>query len=204
MRYSESRKDETHTRLLKIAGRSLREKGPQGVVVAEVMRAAGLTHGGFYAHFPSKDALLSEALCGVFAQSRRKFLAAVEGLPPRHALATFIDFYVSERHRDHPASGCAITALNSDLPRQSKRFRAAFDAGVKVLVDKMTQWIAEAGHADAERLAASILSAMAGAVAISRAVSDRSLSDRMLEAARESIKARLGVGDAALSRSARP
>jgi len=202
MRYSETHKDETHERLLKIAGRALREKGPGGVVVADVMKQAGLTHGGFYAHFKSKDALLIEALQGVFAHSKQKFLAATEGMPPRHALAAYIDFYVSVRHRDNPTNGCPVTALNSDLPRQSKAFRKAFDDGAKLLVAGLEARIRDAGlEDDVHALAASILSAMAGAVAISRAISDRSLSDQMLETARESIKQRLGVDDVSLSRS---
>lgn len=204
MRYSDSHKEETHAKLVRIAGRVLRENGPDGVAVAEVMREAGLTHGGFYAHFKSKDALLVEALESVFESSRRKFLHAVDGMPPRHALATYIDFYVSPRHRDNRESGCPVTALNSDLPRQSKTFRAAFDSGVTSMVAGLETRIGDAGIAigeDAHALAASVLSAMAGAVAISRAVTDRVLSDRMLETARESIKQRLGVADADLSRS---
>lgn len=202
MRYSETRKGETHAKLVKIAGRALRENGPDGVAVAEVMKEAGLTHGGFYAHFKSKDALLIEALEEVFASSKRKFLRAIEGMPPRHALGAYIDFYVSARHRDDRASGCPVTALNSDLPRQSGAFRAAFDAGTNAMVMGLERYIRDAGvEGDAHALAASVLSAMAGAVAISRAVSDRVLSDQMLETARESIKARLGVSDRDLSRS---
>jgi TetR/AcrR family transcriptional repressor of nem operon len=203
MRYSGTHKDETHAHLVKIAGKALRESGPDGVVVAEVMKQAGLTHGGFYAHFKSKDALLVEALDGVFESSKRKFLRAIEGMPPRHALGAYIDFYVSPRHRDNVSGGCPITALNSDLPRQSKAFRVAFDKGLKSMVSGLELRISEAGvEGDAHALAASVLSAMAGAVAISRAVSDKVLSDRMLETARENIKARLGVSDADLSRSA--
>ena len=202
MRYSETRKGETHAKLVKIAGRALRENGPDGVAVAEVMKEAGLTHGGFYAHFKSKDALLIEALEEVFASSKRKFLRAIEGMPPRHALGAYIDFYVSARHRDDRAGGCPVTALNSDLPRQSGAFRAAFDAGTNAMVTGLERYIRDAGvEGDAHALAASVLSAMAGAVAISRAVSDRVLSDQMLETARESIKARLGVSDRDLSRS---
>jgi TetR/AcrR family transcriptional repressor of nem operon len=204
MRYAQTHKDETHARLVKIAGRTLRQNGPDGVAVADVMKEAGLTHGGFYAHFKSKDALLVEALKGVFESSKRKFLRAVGEMPPRHALATYIDFYVSPRHRDNREGGCPITALNSDLPRQSKAFRTAFDDGVKSLVAGMEMRIEAAGIAPADgahALAASVISAMAGAVAISRAVTDPVLSDAMLETARESIKSRLGVADVDLSRS---
>ena len=204
MRYSESHKDETHIRILKIAGRALRAKGPEGVAVAEVMKEAGLTHGGFYAHFKSKDALIAETLEGVFAASKKKFLAAVEGLPPKAALAAYIDFYVSTRHRDGRESGCPVTALNSDMPRQSKLVRDVFGAGMQSMILGVRTLIENAGVAgDAEALAASVISAMAGAVAMSRSVADKQLSDEMLVTARESIKARLGVSDGELSRSAR-
>jgi TetR/AcrR family transcriptional repressor of nem operon len=202
MRYSQTHKDETHARLVQIAGQALRKSGPEKLSVAEVMKKAGLTHGGFYAHFKSKDALLAEALEAVFAQSKERMLRRIEGLPPRHALATFIDSYMSRQHRDNPAQGCPITALNSDLPRQSKAVRAVFDAGTKRLIAWVAHLIGETGfEGDADALAPSVLSAMAGAVAVSRAVSDKSLSDDMLETARTGIKARLGVTDAALARS---
>jgi TetR/AcrR family transcriptional repressor of nem operon len=203
MRYSETHKEETHRRLLKLAAKALREKGPDNLAVADVMKTAGLTHGGFYAHFKSKDAFLAETLEEVFAQSSQKTQRVVDGLPPRHALATYIDFYVSPTHRDGLSGGCPIVALNSDFPRQSKLFRKTFDAGVQRLVNHLAGWIAATGAEDPERLAASILSAMAGAVALSRAVSDRKLSDDLLAATRAGIKARLGLDDAALSREAR-
>jgi TetR/AcrR family transcriptional repressor of nem operon len=200
MRYSENHKTETHAKLVKLAGRALREKGPEKLAVAELMQAAGLTHGGFYAHFKSKDALLAEALAGVFEESKRKFQHITDGLPPRHALASYIDFYVSPAHRDDAARGCPIVALNSDLPRQSRKFRATFDKGMKLLVAKLAGWLETAGvSGDSEALAVSVLSAMAGAVAVARAVSDKRLSDEILEAARDSIKARLGLDDATLS-----
>jgi TetR/AcrR family transcriptional repressor of nem operon len=203
MRYSETHKSETHEKLLQIAGKALRAKGPEGVAVAEVMKEAGLTHGGFYAHFKSKDAFLAEALRNIFAHSKDKYRRLTDGLPPRHALATYIDFYVSPIHRDDVARGCPITALNSDLPRQSKKFRTVFDDGVRSLVEGLAERITAAGvedGGDPHALAASVLSAMAGAVAVSRAVSDKALSDQMLTTARESIKARLGVSDIELSK----
>jgi TetR/AcrR family transcriptional repressor of nem operon len=196
MRYSETHKEETHAKLVKLAGRALREKGPEKLAVADLMQAAGLTHGGFYAHFKSKDVLLTEALEGVFEESKKKFQRVTQGLPPRQALASYIDFYLSPLHRDDASRGCPIVALNSDLPRQSRKFRTTFDKGMKVLLSSLASWIKAAGvTGDAEALAASVLSAMAGAVAVARAVSDKRLSDEMLEAARESIKARLGLED---------
>jgi TetR/AcrR family transcriptional regulator, transcriptional repressor for nem operon len=199
VRYTDTHKDETHKRLLKIAAVQLREKGPERLGVADVMKAAGLTNGGFYAHFKSKDDLLVKAIEAGFAQAQRRVTRMVEGLPPRHALATYIDFYVSATHRDNPASGCAITALNSDLPRQSKKFRAAFEMGVKSLSSSLAGWMKAAGIVDAEQLAPSILAAMAGAVSLSRTISDSDLSDELLASTRAGIKARLGLTETALA-----
>jgi TetR/AcrR family transcriptional repressor of nem operon len=200
MRYADTHKEETHKALLNVAAAQLREKGPDRLSIAQVMKAVGLTHGGFYAHFKSKDALLNETLQDVFSRSKRRFARALEGLPPKHALATYIDFYVAEAHRDNPGNGCPITALSSDMPRQSKKFRAAFEAGVKGLAASLAERMTAAGIADAQALAPSILSAMAGAVALSRTISDRSLSDELLASSRAGIKARLGLTDRELAK----
>jgi TetR/AcrR family transcriptional regulator, transcriptional repressor for nem operon len=198
MRYSESHKQETHEKLVKIAAEMLREKGPEGFAVAELMEEAGLTHGGFYAHFESKEACVAEALREIFAQLSQRVERAIEGLPPRHALATIIDIYVSQKHRDNPADGCPVTSLNSDMPRQPQAIRDVFDKGVKSMVATMKKRLAAAHIKDAESLAPAVLSAVVGAVALSRAVDDKTLSDELLVAARDGIKARLGLSDATL------
>lgn len=199
MRYSESHKQETHEKLVKIGARMLREKGPDGFAVAELMAEAGLTHGGFYAHFESKEACVAEALSEIFAQLKQRTQSNVEGLPPRHALATVIDLYVSPYHRDHAGDGCPVTSLNSDMPRQPQAVRDAFDAGVKMMVSGMKSRLAAARVDNAESLAPAVLAAMVGAVSMSRAVSDKTLSDELLVAARNGIKTRLGLNDHALS-----
>ncbi len=202
MRYSETHKAETRAKILKVAAAQLRTGGPEKLSVSEVMQAAGLTHGGFYAHFKSKDALLVETLRHSFARSRQKAMQAVEGLPPLHALDAYIDFYVSPIHRDHPANGCPIAALNSDSPRQSKKFRSAYDDGVHGLTEMICALLQAADYEEPAALSRSILSAMVGAISLSRSVADKKLSDDLLQAARTGIKARLGLTDAALSRIA--
>ncbi len=203
MRYAESHKEETHRKLLTVAAAALRAEGPDRLSVAQVMKSAGLTHGGFYAHFKSKDALLVEAVAEAFAKSQRRVQRLLDGLPPKHALATYIDFYVAQAHRDDPASGCAITALGSDMPRQTKRFRAAFETGLKRMCDALAARMTAAGVEDAERLAPAILAAMAGAVSLSRTISDRALSDELLASTRAGIKARLGLTERALAGEAK-
>jgi TetR/AcrR family transcriptional repressor of nem operon len=195
MRYGDTHKQDTHDKLIRLAGRALREKGPEQLGVADLMQSAGLTHGGFYAHFKSKDALLAEALENAFVHSGQRVRQLTDGMPARQALASYIDWYVSAVHRDDPGNGCPIVALNSHLPRQSRRFRAAFGAGVKSLLAILAAWIAQAGIPDGEALAASLLPAMAGAVAIARAVPDPVLSDALLDSARNSIRSRLGLQD---------
>jgi TetR/AcrR family transcriptional repressor of nem operon len=203
MRYADTHKDETRKALLRAASAQLREKGPDRLSVASVMKSAGLTHGGFYAHFKSKDALLTEALADTFARSQQRVVRLLDGLPPKAALATYVDFYVSPDHRDHPANGCPLTALNSDMPRQTKKFRAAFETGVKQIAHAMAARMDAAGVADAARLAPSLLSAMAGAVALSRTISDKALSDELLASARAGIKARLGLSELAVASETR-
>lgn len=195
MRYADSHKEETHRKVLKLAARALREKGPDRLAVAEVMKAAGLTHGGFYAHFKSKDDFLAEAVSETFAQAGRRWERILEGMAPREALATYVDYYVSETHRENPSTGCPVVALNSDLPRQSKSFRKAFDEGLKRLVANLERRMTATGIENAATLAPSILAEMVGAVALSRAVSDRAHSDGILAGTRDDIKTRLGVND---------
>lgn len=191
MRYSDTHKEETHKKLLKIAAGALREKGPDGLAVAEVMKAAGLTHGGFYAHFKSKDALLTETLGEVFARVGRRWDRVMDALPPLEALEAYIDFYLSAQHRDHPESGCPVVALNSDLPRQSRAFRKAFDAGVEEMRERIAVRAEALGIEGPEDFAHAALSTMVGAVALARSVSDKTMSDEILSATRRDMHARL-------------
>src|SRR6266436_6335451 len=102
MRYAESHKQETRQKVVRAAAAAVRAKGPDGVGVAEIMADVGLTHGGFYAHFPSKEAL---------GQSRRRFTRMTEGMGRDQALAAFVDAYVSTEHRSNPQRGCPISTL---------------------------------------------------------------------------------------------
>jgi TetR/AcrR family transcriptional regulator, transcriptional repressor for nem operon len=192
MGYSQQHKAETRAKLLRLASVTLREDGPDKLGVIELMRTAGLTHGGFYAHFKSREALLIEALKTVFDEAQQRYHKISMGVSPREALAKFIDQYLSPAHRD-ALSACPIVTLNSDLPRQPQAFRAAYRAGVKKLVGIIAGWIEAAGIADDEALAASVLADMAGAIALSRSVADKRLSNNLLNVARRRIKAQLDL-----------
>lgn len=192
MRYSDTHKQETRQKVVKAAARSVRAKGPEGVSVAEVMAEAGLTHGGFYAHFPNKEALVAAAIEEAFGQSARRFGKVTDGLSKAEALATFVDLYVTPEHRAHPERGCPLAGLSSELPRQGPPVREAYERGVQRLVGRIADWLPD-GMADRESLAASLVAEMAGIVALSRAIADDDEAERLLAAARGRIKNRMGI-----------
>lgn len=155
------------------------------------MREAGLTHGGFYAHFKSKDALVAAAISAMFAESRDRFAARVATKTGPEALRAWIESYVSAEHRDNPGGGCALAALISDMPRLDDAARAAFDEGVRGIAGRLARHLSAQPDAKTEALTHSLISEMAGAVALARAVSDRDLSDAILENARAALQARV-------------
>src|SRR3954453_16145479 len=157
MRYSDTHKQETRRKVVRAAAAAVRARGPDGVGVAEIMAEAGLTHGGFYAHFPNKEALVAAAIEEAFGQSRRRFARITEGMPAEAALATFIDSYVSAEHRNNPQRGCPISTLSNDLPRQGPLVRAAFDAGVENLIARLEGWLPEQEPSARRTLASSLM-----------------------------------------------
>ena len=193
MRYPDSHKDETRAKVVKAAAAAVRAKGPDGVGVAEIMKEVGLTHGGFYAHFPSKEALVAAAVGEAFDQGRRRFGRITADKAGLDAFATFLDSYVSMEHRAHPERGCPIATIASDLPRQGAPVREAFDAGVKGLIGRIAAWLPGDDAQEREDLAGSLVAEMAGAVSLSRAVSDEAMARRFLEQSRKRIAARAGV-----------
>lgn len=192
MRYPDNRKEETRRKVVEAAAAAVRAKGPDGVGVAEVMAQAGLTHGGFYAHFPSKEALVAAAVDEAFGASARRFMKLTEGLPPAEALAVFVDNYVTAVHRATPERGCPVAMLSSDLPRQGALVREAYERGVRRLIGRIADWLPE-GEGDREALATSLVAEMAGAVSLSRAISNDEDADRLLADARARIKTRMGI-----------
>jgi len=193
MRYDADRKAQTRSRVLAEAARAIREVGPDGIRVAEVMSAVGLTHGGFYAHFPSKDAMVAAALDRMFDDMRSRFARSTDGHGPAEGLVRYIDFYLSPRHRDARGTGCPLPALSADLPRLGPEARARYGAGVATLTERLTDPIARLGRAPAPALAASVVAELVGALALARAVADPAQSDAILAASRTAVKLRLGL-----------
>ncbi len=193
MRYDADRKAETRSRVLAEAARAIREVGPDGISVAEVMSAVGLTHGGFYAHFASKDALVAAALDRMFDDMRERFARSTDGHGAAEGLARYIEFYLSPRHRDARGTGCPLPALSADLPRLGPEARARYGAGVAALTERLAGHIARLGRTPAGPLAASVVAELVGALALARAVADPAQSDAILAASRTTLMLRLGL-----------
>ena len=193
MRYDDEHKEKTRQKLLKEAAKAIRAEGPHRVGVAGVMAKAGLTHGGFYAHFASRDELIAEAIGKMFEDAGRRFTHESEGREPAQALAAYIDFYLSPAHRDAPATGCPLPSLSADLPRMTELARERFGRGVAGLTGKVADKLQLTGHSDANALAASTVAELVGALSLSRAVADPVQSDAILDNSRAALKVRLGL-----------
>jgi TetR/AcrR family transcriptional repressor of nem operon len=193
MRYDADHKEKTRQRVLKEAARAIREEGPERVGVAGVMARAGLTHGGFYAHFKSKDELVAAAVGEMFVDAGKRVARATEGYSPEEGLIRYINAYLSAGHRDGRATGCAVAALAADLPRIEGPARAEYTEGVLRLTTRVTRLIADIGRADAEDLGRSVVAELVGALSLARAVDDPDRSDRILAASRRALKQRLGL-----------
>jgi TetR/AcrR family transcriptional repressor of nem operon len=190
MRYDTEHKQRTREKVLKVAARAIRSAGPHRVGVAEVMAKAGLTHGGFYAHFESKDDLISAAIGRMFAEAEVRLLKETSGKSTAQALGSYIDFYLSAAHRDAVAIGCPIPILAPELHRIAKSARQQFSIGVRKLTGVIASHLAQLGRKHPEDDASSMVAELVGALSLSRAEPDAEKSDAILKASRRSLKAR--------------
>ena len=179
------RKELTHERIVATAARAIRRGGFQGVGVADIMKEAGLTHGGFYAHFASRDALLAEALaCAGDEGAARIGKAAAARAAGRSALRSLVDGYLSERHLTSVENGCPVAALASEMPRQAPAVRAAAARRVRGLVSQVRHCLAPGAAADG---APAIASQLVGALQLARALGDNAEGRALLAAARRAL-----------------
>lgn len=192
MRYSKSHKSETRALVLKEAAREIRAKGADGVAVAGIMARAGLTHGGFYAHFGSRDELIAEAIATMFSNSAGRFETLVAGREPADALAAYINFYLSSEHRDRRDRGCPLAALASEADRLAPPSRARFGAGVQSLTTKIAGLLARNGFEEPSA-APTLLAALVGALTLARSMDDPAQSDAILRDVRMSLLRQYGL-----------
>ena len=189
MGHSQAQKAESHDRIVQTAAARFRELGVDGVGLADLMREAGLTHGGFYRHFASRDDLVAEAIDCALQDGGR----AVETVANSRQLtiAALVDIYLSAAHRDDLATSCAVTTLAADVARSNDRARSAYNRQVGVYLELITRLIV-GDKQKSRRRAIAALSTLVGAVSMARAVNDERLSREILRSAAEELKAQLG------------
>lgn len=191
MRYEDGRKAKTREKIVKQAANAIRVKGSEQISVVEVMSQAGLTHGGFYAHFKNKNALISAAIQQMFAESAALFTEKTAGLDARDGLISYIAFYLSAQHMQNRAYGCPLAAIGHELPNLDEESKDIFSQGMQLLFERMAVKLAEAGFERSIHLSQSIFAEMVGAITIARCESNPILAEQILLNSHVAIKARL-------------
>ena len=180
MRVTREKAAENRERIVQTASRMFREAGFDGTGVDAIMKGAGLTHGGFYGHFGSKDDLAAEALTRALSrnQERQRRFANLDDL---------VSEYLSERHRDDRANGCAVVALGADIARQGEGVRRGLTVYVRAQLDRYARLFRDRTAASRRKRAIATLSGLIGALTLARAVDDQTLSNEILAAARDAF-----------------
>ncbi|MDH6148332.1 MULTISPECIES: TetR/AcrR family transcriptional regulator [Paraburkholderia] len=178
-----SRKEITHERIVEVAARAIRRSGYDGTGVADIMKEAGLTHGGFYAHFPSREVLLAEAADRAGAESVALSERIAASVPPEQALPAMTRAYLSKEHCESIETGCPISALGSEMPRQAPAVRRAATRRIKEMIDVVARQLPDWGQPGAHEQALLMVATMVGTMVMARAVDDPKLSESFLEAA---------------------
>jgi TetR/AcrR family transcriptional repressor of nem operon len=188
MRNSKDEKAANHERIVGVAAQRIRERGTDQPGVAEIMRAAGLTHGGFYKHFGSRDELIDEAVALALTENElaaEQLLASAGGDP----MAAFADWYVSTAHRDDPGTGCGVAALGPDVSRIGGAAQEAYRAQVDRYLAHL-QTLTGGDDPDSRRDALITLSMMVGALVIARGLGSIERSDELLDTVRKAVRER--------------
>jgi TetR/AcrR family transcriptional repressor of nem operon len=186
MKVSREQAAENRERIVQVAAKLFRERGFDGIGVADLMKAAGLTHGGFYGHFASKEDLAAEASGRALEETLRYWSTAIEKTPGE-AFLKIINRYLSEAHRDAPGRGCLVAALGSDVGRQARPVRRVVTDGINAFIGQLMQLVPGKSKAVRRRQALTDFAAMVGAVTIARAVDDPALSKDVLDAVASSL-----------------
>jgi len=203
MRYSREHKQETHARIVRKASVRLREKGAHGVGVADLMKEAGLTHGGFYAHFDSREALVIEAFAYAMDRSIEHWRKTVEQLPPEKRLSAIVESYLTTIHRDDPGRGCAVPTLGPEIAREGPKARRAFAAKLDQMIDLIADQIPDVPRKAARKQASATLATMIGALVLSRVAGHGEFSEDILSAGREAALSGSGAKKTAAKKLSR-
>jgi TetR/AcrR family transcriptional regulator, transcriptional repressor for nem operon len=201
MRYSREHKLETHARIVKKASVRLREKGAHGIGVADLMKDAGLTHGGFYAHFDSREALVIEAFAYAMDRATERWRKLAEATPQDKRLATLVASYLTPLHRDDPGHGCAIPTLGAEIARESPKTRKAFAAKLEQMIELFAAQMVDLPPKPARRKAMSTIATMMGTLVLARIAGNGEFSDEILGAGRDALLERAAAPKRAVKKS---
>jgi TetR/AcrR family transcriptional repressor of nem operon len=174
-----SRKEATHERIVEVASRAIRRSGYDGTGVADIMKEAGLTHGGFYAHFESRTALLAEAGDRAGAEAVAVAARVAAAAPPGQAIQAIMQAYLSQQHVEAIENGCPVCALGSEMPRQAPEVRRAATIHIKEMIDLVARQLPNWGEPQAHEQAMALISALIGTTMLARAVDDPKLSQAL-------------------------
>ncbi|HSH90134.1 MAG TPA: TetR/AcrR family transcriptional regulator [Ramlibacter sp.] len=175
-------KDASHERIVSVAARAIRRSGYHGTGVADIMKDAGLTHGAFYAHFASREAMLAEAAGRACAESAAAAANVVASVPSGQALASIIRAYLSPEHLQNAESGCPLAALGSETSRQAPEVRRATTRHIKEMIDLVARQSPDWGQPAAHERALVTVAAMVGTLMLARAVDEPALASSLCEA----------------------
>jgi len=192
MRYSKEHKVQTHARIVKRASVKLREKGAHGIGVADLMKEAGLTHGGFYAHFDSRDALVIEAVTHAMDRSTEKWRKLSAETSPDKRLSKIVNSYLGTDHRDNPGHGCAVPTLAAEIARESTKTRRVFAGRMEQLIDMLAEQYQGLPPKAARKQAVAALATMMGSLVMARVAGNSELSDEILKSGRDAVLERAG------------
>lgn len=193
MRYGSEHKAQTRSRVVQEAAAAIRSDGVERIGVAQIMARAGLTHGGFYAHFDSKDDLIAQAVEFMFEDRYSAFFSHLDDPDPRAALKRFVDYYLSMRHRNAPDRGCPIPGLAGQVAHLPEKARDRFQLAVDRLTGGVATLLERAGEPDAGDTSLSVVSEMVGAISVARTLSDEGKAERLLSTTRTSVCMKLGL-----------
>jgi AcrR family transcriptional regulator len=182
-----STKEASHERIVGAAARAIRRSGYNGTGVADIMKEAGLTHGAFYAHFESREAMLAEAADCAGAQANAAAAKIISAVPPDQALKTLVATYLSKEHVDAIETGCPISALGSEMPRQSPEVRRAATLRIKEMIDLVARQLPDWGQPAAHERALAMVASMVGTLILARAVDDSALSEALCNASLKNL-----------------
>lgn len=175
-------KEASHERIVQAAARAIRRSGYDGTGVADIMKEAGLTHGAFYAHFESREAMLAEAADRAGAEANALAASVIAAAPPEQALRALMQAYLSREHLAGIETGCPISALGSEMPRQSPEVRRAATRRIKEMIDLIARQSPDWGQPGAHERALVTAATMVGTLVLARAVDDPALSEALCSA----------------------